>query len=219
MAVWGGGQGRSPGGTWLQFRAAGVGGRGGQAQAGFGHRGGTPGWASSRGARTADPPSSCPGPLLCNRQRGEHLQAPRDPAPRHPRQPVWLADREGWHQDQGDPRGEGKGVLPPESHLRLREGTWARGSLSPAGSESGQPCSGLREQPEVASALCLQTTGAQVQVAGDLLPNSTERAVTVSGAPDAIILCVRQICAVILEVLLWGRDRGRERGRGWALST
>lgn len=54
--------------------------------------------------------------------------------------------------------------------------------------------------------LCLQTTGAQVQVAGDLLPNSTERAVTVSGVPDAIILCVRQICAVILEVLPWGRE-------------
>uniref|UniRef100_A0A2K5JPA7 K Homology domain-containing protein n=1 Tax=Colobus angolensis palliatus TaxID=336983 RepID=A0A2K5JPA7_COLAP len=52
---------------------------------------------------------------------------------------------------------------------------------------------------EVARVLCLQTTGAQVQVAGDLLPNSTERAVTVSGVPDAIILCVRQICAVILE--------------------
>ncbi|XP_014455639.1 poly(rC)-binding protein 4 isoform X2 [Alligator mississippiensis] len=44
-----------------------------------------------------------------------------------------------------------------------------------------------------------ETTGAQVQVAGDLLPNSTERAVTVSGGPDAIIQCVRQICAVILE--------------------
>ncbi|NWV04947.1 PCBP4 protein, partial [Ptilonorhynchus violaceus] len=42
-------------------------------------------------------------------------------------------------------------------------------------------------------------TGAQVQVAGDLLPNSTERAVTVSGVPDTIIQCVRQICAVILE--------------------
>lgn len=40
-----------------------------------------------------------------------------------------------------------------------------------------------------------------MQVAGDLLPNSTERAVTVSGVPDAIVLCVRQICAVILEVL------------------
>ncbi|NXA33440.1 PCBP4 protein, partial [Eudromia elegans] len=45
-----------------------------------------------------------------------------------------------------------------------------------------------------------QSTGAQVQVAGDLLPNSTERAVTVSGAPDTIVQCVRQICAVILEV-------------------
>uniref|UniRef100_A0A8B9C8R9 Poly(rC) binding protein 4 n=1 Tax=Anser brachyrhynchus TaxID=132585 RepID=A0A8B9C8R9_9AVES len=43
------------------------------------------------------------------------------------------------------------------------------------------------------------STGAQVQVAGDLLPNSTERAVTVSGVPDTIIQCVRQICAVILE--------------------
>ncbi|KAI1234406.1 hypothetical protein IHE44_0003454 [Lamprotornis superbus] len=45
-----------------------------------------------------------------------------------------------------------------------------------------------------------ESTGAQVQVAGDLLPNSTERAVTVSGVPDTIIQCVRQICAVILEV-------------------
>ncbi|XP_034759573.2 poly(rC)-binding protein 4-like isoform X2 [Acipenser ruthenus] len=44
-----------------------------------------------------------------------------------------------------------------------------------------------------------ESTGAQVQVAGDLLPNSTERGVTISGTPDAIILCVKQICAVILE--------------------
>lgn len=70
----------------------------------------------------------------------------------------------------------------------------------------------------MAPVLCLQTTGAQVQVAGDLLPNSTERAVTVSGVPDAIILCVRQICAVILEVLPWGREWGQEVGPGSALS-
>ncbi|MBN3290888.1 PCBP4 protein, partial [Polypterus senegalus] len=44
-----------------------------------------------------------------------------------------------------------------------------------------------------------ESTGAQVQVAGDLLPNSTERGVTISGTPDAIIQCVKQICAVILE--------------------
>ena len=46
----------------------------------------------------------------------------------------------------------------------------------------------------------LQSTGAQVQVAGDMLPNSTERAVTISGAPEAIIQCVKQICVVMLEV-------------------
>ena len=46
----------------------------------------------------------------------------------------------------------------------------------------------------------LKSTGAQVQVAGDMLPNSTERAVTISGTPDAIIQCVKQICVVMLEV-------------------
>uniref|UniRef100_A0A3B3QCA2 K Homology domain-containing protein n=1 Tax=Paramormyrops kingsleyae TaxID=1676925 RepID=A0A3B3QCA2_9TELE len=44
-----------------------------------------------------------------------------------------------------------------------------------------------------------ETTGAQVQVAGDMLPNSTERAVTISGSPEAIIQCVKQICVVMLE--------------------
>lgn len=33
-----------------------------------------------------------------------------------------------------------------------------------------------------------------------MLPNSTERAVTISGTPDAIIQCVKQICVVMLEV-------------------
>ncbi|XP_062852864.1 poly(rC)-binding protein 3 [Trichomycterus rosablanca] len=44
-----------------------------------------------------------------------------------------------------------------------------------------------------------ESTGAQVQVAGDMLPNSTERAVTISGTPDAIIQCVKQICVIMLE--------------------
>ncbi|CAL8284484.1 unnamed protein product, partial [Arctogadus glacialis] len=44
-----------------------------------------------------------------------------------------------------------------------------------------------------------ETTGAQVQVAGDMLPDSTERAVTISGAPQAITQCVRHICSVMLE--------------------
>ncbi|XP_040015427.1 poly(rC)-binding protein 4 [Xiphias gladius] len=44
-----------------------------------------------------------------------------------------------------------------------------------------------------------ETTGAQVQVAGDLLPNSTEREVTISGSQEAIIQCVKLICTVIVE--------------------
>lgn len=37
-------------------------------------------------------------------------------------------------------------------------------------------------------------------MAGDLLPNSTERGVTISGNQDSVIQCVKLICAVILEV-------------------
>lgn len=44
-----------------------------------------------------------------------------------------------------------------------------------------------------------ETTGAQVQVAGDMLPNSTERAITIAGIPPSIIECVKQICVVMLE--------------------
>uniref|UniRef100_A0A671LP15 Zgc:110045 n=1 Tax=Sinocyclocheilus anshuiensis TaxID=1608454 RepID=A0A671LP15_9TELE len=50
------------------------------------------------------------------------------------------------------------------------------------------------------------STGAQVQVAGDLLPDSTERAVTISGTPRAITQCVNHICTVMLEV----RERASE---------
>lgn len=46
----------------------------------------------------------------------------------------------------------------------------------------------------------VKTTGAQVQVAGDMLPDSTERAVTISGTPQAITQCVRHICSIMLEV-------------------
>uniref|UniRef100_A0A8C1CS52 Zgc:110045 n=1 Tax=Cyprinus carpio carpio TaxID=630221 RepID=A0A8C1CS52_CYPCA len=44
-----------------------------------------------------------------------------------------------------------------------------------------------------------ESAGAQVQVAGDLLPDSTERAVTISGTPHAITQCVKHICTVMLE--------------------
>ncbi|XP_075881416.1 poly(rC)-binding protein 2-like isoform X2 [Nelusetta ayraudi] len=44
-----------------------------------------------------------------------------------------------------------------------------------------------------------ESTGAQVQVAGDMLPNSTERAITIAGTTQSIIECVKQICVVMLE--------------------
>ncbi|XP_033098121.1 poly(rC)-binding protein 3-like isoform X1 [Anneissia japonica] len=44
-----------------------------------------------------------------------------------------------------------------------------------------------------------ETTGASIQVATDMLPNSTERAVTISGTPDAITQAVYHICCVMLE--------------------
>lgn len=66
---------------------------------------------------------------------------------------------------------------------------------------------------------CLQSTGAQVQVAGDMLPNSTERAVTISGAPEAIIQCVKQICVVMLEVEYGKRDGSREFMEHYSLFT
>lgn len=48
----------------------------------------------------------------------------------------------------------------------------------------------------------LQNTGASIQVASEMLPNSTERAVTISGTADAITECIRNICNIMLEVIL-----------------
>ncbi|CAI8057527.1 Poly(rC)-binding protein 4, partial [Geodia barretti] len=44
-----------------------------------------------------------------------------------------------------------------------------------------------------------ETTGVSIQVAGETLPNSTERAVTISGIYDALVVCVGLICNVMLE--------------------
>ncbi|XP_036366456.1 poly(rC)-binding protein 3 isoform X7 [Octopus sinensis] len=45
-----------------------------------------------------------------------------------------------------------------------------------------------------------ESTGASIQVASEMLPNSTERAVTISGTADAIIQCIQSICSIMLEV-------------------
>uniref|UniRef100_A0A8C8YEX4 K Homology domain-containing protein n=1 Tax=Prolemur simus TaxID=1328070 RepID=A0A8C8YEX4_PROSS len=53
-----------------------------------------------------------------------------------------------------------------------------------------------------------ESTGAQVQVAGDMLPNSTEWAITIAGILQSIIECVKQICVVMLETLSQSPPKG-----------
>jgi hypothetical protein len=65
---------------------------------------------------------------------------------------------------------------------------------SQCGSLIGKGGSKIKEIREV--------TGASIQVASEMLPNSTERAVTISGTSDAITQCIYHICCVMLEVLL-----------------
>lgn len=45
-----------------------------------------------------------------------------------------------------------------------------------------------------------EKTGASIQVASEMLPNSTERAVTISGAcGEALVDCMKQICIILQE--------------------
>lgn len=45
-----------------------------------------------------------------------------------------------------------------------------------------------------------QLTGASIQVASEVLPNSSERTVTISGTAKAISKCIRQLCHILIEV-------------------
>ena len=63
---------------------------------------------------------------------------------------------------------------------------------SQCGSLIGKGGSKIKEIREV--------TGASIQVASEMLPNSTERAVTISGGSKAITQCVYHICLVMSEV-------------------
>jgi polyribonucleotide nucleotidyltransferase len=63
---------------------------------------------------------------------------------------------------------------------------------SQCGSLIGKGGSKIKEIREV--------TGASIQVASEMLPNSTERAVTISGSSKAITQCVYHICLVMSEV-------------------
>ncbi|XP_065074955.1 poly(rC)-binding protein 3 isoform X2 [Ochlerotatus camptorhynchus] len=62
---------------------------------------------------------------------------------------------------------------------------------SQCGSLIGKGGSKIKEIREI--------TGCSIQVASEMLPNSTERAVTLSGSADAITQCIYHICCVMLE--------------------
>ncbi|XP_049821073.1 poly(rC)-binding protein 3 isoform X5 [Aethina tumida] len=79
----------------------------------------------------------------------------------------------------------GSGVPRPPITLRLIV------PASQCGSLIGKGGSKIKEIREV--------TGASIQVASEMLPNSTERAVTISGTGEAITQCIYHICNVMLE--------------------
>ncbi|XP_068909345.1 poly(rC)-binding protein 3 isoform X4 [Tenebrio molitor] len=79
----------------------------------------------------------------------------------------------------------GSGVPRPPITLRLIV------PASQCGSLIGKGGSKIKEIREV--------TGASIQVASEMLPNSTERAVTISGTGEAITQCIYHICTVMLE--------------------
>ncbi|XP_077297956.1 poly(rC)-binding protein mub isoform X4 [Arctopsyche grandis] len=81
--------------------------------------------------------------------------------------------------------GGGSNVPRPPITLRLIV------PASQCGSLIGKGGSKIKEIRDV--------TGANIQVAGEMLPNSTERAVTISGTSEAITQCIYHICCVMLE--------------------
>lgn len=89
------------------------------------------------------------------------------------------------YQNNGS-NGSGPGQQRPPITLRLIV------PASQCGSLIGKAGSKIKEIREI--------TGASIQVASEMLPNSTERAVTVSGTSDAITQCIYNICCVMLEV-------------------
>ena len=80
---------------------------------------------------------------------------------------------------------------------------------SQCGSLIGKGGSKIKEIREV--------TGASIQVASEMLPNSTERAVTISGSSDAITQCIYHICSVMTEVSLVNFSYLFESADGFAI--
>ncbi|KAJ8976343.1 hypothetical protein NQ317_009795 [Molorchus minor] len=93
---------------------------------------------------------------------------------------------EEWCSQFQDLNSSSSGVPRPPITLRLVV------PASQCGSLIGKGGSKIKEIREV--------TGASIQVASEMLPNSTERAVTISGTGEAITQCIYHICNVMLEV-------------------
>ncbi|XP_060523432.1 poly(rC)-binding protein 3 isoform X2 [Cylas formicarius] len=91
---------------------------------------------------------------------------------------------EEWCSQFQDVNTTGSGVPRPPITLRLIV------PASQCGSLIGKGGSKIKEIREV--------TGASIQVASEMLPNSTERAVTISGTGEAITQCIYHICNVML---------------------
>ncbi|CAG0882128.1 unnamed protein product [Darwinula stevensoni] len=91
-----------------------------------------------------------------------------------------------FEEDMANAPSIGSGTVPrPPITLRLIV------PASQCGSLIGKGGSKIKEIREV--------TGASIQVASEMLPNSTERAVTVSGAAEAIQQCIYHICLIMVE--------------------
>lgn len=108
-----------------------------------------------------------------------------------------------WCSQFQDINSGGSGVPRPPITLRLIV------PASQCGSLIGKGGSKIKEIREV--------TGASIQVASEMLPNSTERAVTISGTGEAITQCIYHICNVMLEVRFIWRDFVRSPVREFLL--
>lgn len=87
---------------------------------------------------------------------------------------------------QVEPNGGGGGGMgPPQVTFKLVIPS------SQCGSVIGKGGSKIKEIRE--------TTGASIQVAGETLPNSTERAVTITGSSESLTMCINQLSAIIFE--------------------
>jgi len=100
-----------------------------------------------------------------------------------------------FEEDGPEKNGESSGKSSSASNSSKSPGSGSSLKLivpaSQCGSLIGKGGAKIKEIREV--------TGASVQVASELLPNSTERTVTIGGTRNSITQCVYQICCVMLE--------------------